>query len=91
VKTNRVNAGGRRNRRNARRLSLLDLYPTLTFRNRCKFDGEMSNAHQWGLAATAQPVAKGFSRERLAEVEPPAARIMSMRARNAAGTCRRPG
>ena len=36
----------------------------------------------------AQPVTKGFSRARLTEAGPPAARIMSMRARSAVGTCR---
>ena len=35
--------------------------------------------------------AKGFLSERAAGAEPRAARIMSMRARNAAGTCRCPG
>jgi hypothetical protein len=35
--------------------------------------------------------AKGFWSERLVGAEPRAARIMSMRARNVAGTCRCPG
>ena len=39
----------------------------------------------------AQSLVKGFLRELLAGAEPQAARIMSMSARRAAGTCRRPG
>jgi len=68
----------------------IELCSTLTSRNRLKLDIEMSNAHQSSLVRCAQPVAKGFSLQGAAEVEPPAARIMSIRARNAAGTCRCP-
>jgi hypothetical protein len=39
----------------------------------------------------AQSLVKGFWSELLAGAEPRAVRIMSMRARNAAGTCRCPG
>jgi hypothetical protein len=39
----------------------------------------------------APPWVKGFCSERLLGGEPRAVGIMSMRARNAAGTCRRPG
>ena len=48
---------------------------------------------QDGLLAfrLAQSFVKGFSRERLVGAESRPARIMSMSARNAAGTCRRPG
>ena len=44
-----------------------------------------------GVARSAQSFVKGFSIERLAGAEPRTARIMSMRARNVAGTCRCPG
>jgi hypothetical protein len=40
---------------------------------------------------SAQPFVKGFSIERPACCEPRTTRIKSMRARNVAGTCRRPG
>jgi hypothetical protein len=40
---------------------------------------------------SAQSSAKGFLSGRLPGAEPRAVRIMSMRARNAAGTCRCPG
>ena len=49
---------------------------------------------QSGLLAqpqSAQSLVKGFWSERLAGAEPRVARIMSMRARNVAGTCRCPG
>src|SRR5258705_329739 len=39
----------------------------------------------------AQSFVKGFSRDLLVGVEPRAVRIISMRARNVAGTCRCPG
>jgi len=40
---------------------------------------------------SAQSFMKGFSIERLACGEPRTVRIISMKARNVAGTCRRPG
>jgi hypothetical protein len=43
------------------------------------------------LSPLAQPAVKGFSAKPFAAVEPPVVRIMSMRARSAAGTCRWPG
>jgi hypothetical protein len=49
---------------------------------------------QKGLLAQPQSVpslVKGFRRERLGGAEPRVMRIMSMRARNVAGTCRLPG
>src|SRR5207302_7541006 len=52
----------------------IELCSTLTSRNRLKLDIEMSNAHQSSLVRCAQPVAKGFSLQGAAEVEPPAAR-----------------
>jgi hypothetical protein len=48
-------------------------------------------ADYWRKLRLAQSLVKGFLSELLAGAEPRAVRIMSMRARNVAGTCRRPG
>jgi hypothetical protein len=64
-------------------------------RRRCtigaNFISEMKNIHQSRLGLGAQSAVNGFSSECLTGAGPRAVRIMSMRARNAAGTCRCPG
>jgi hypothetical protein len=50
--------------------------------------GDMSTLVTGAWSCLAQSAAKGFSAKPFAAPEPPAVRIMSMRARSAAGTCR---
>ena len=56
-----------------------------------KFRLEKKNTHQPTLALEAQFSVNGFLRERARRAGPRAVRIMSMKARSAAGTCRCPG
>src|SRR5258708_17789712 len=72
-------------------------HPSLEWvrRRRCairpNFISEMKNIHQSRLGLGAQFSVNGISSERLAGAGPRAGRVMVMRTRSAAGTCRCPG